>query len=128
MSFSIEIEADTGIAIGRCSGDLQVQHALTAVKALWADPDWPGRAVVWDFREARFDLGSPDVSEVARFVLGEQRDPPPSKVVFVVARDVDFGLGRMFEAYRQDRRTETRVLRDYDEALRWARSADRAAG
>ncbi len=124
MSFSIEIEAGTGIAIGRCSGKLRIDDAIAAVKALWADPDWPGRAVVWDFRTAEFELGSPDISEIARFVLAEQRDPPPAKVAFVTGREVDFGMGRMFEAYREERRTELRILRDYEDALRWLRSGD----
>jgi hypothetical protein len=88
--------------------------------ALWGTPGWSGKSAVWDFREARFELDASDIQDIARFILRSQPATPPSRVAFVTARDVDFGMARMFEAYRADPRTEFRVFRSYDDAVHWA--------
>jgi hypothetical protein len=127
MAISISIEADTGMAIATCSGVLQRRDAQEGAAALWKAPGWLGTVAVWDFRDARFEMESPQIREIARFVVGNQPDPPPARVAFVAPRDVDFGLARMFEVFREDPRTEFRVFRDYYEALDWARIACRDA-
>ena len=77
--------------------------------------------VVWDFREAQFDISSSDTQKIAKFILESQPEPPPLKIAFVTGRDVDFGMARIFEVRRQDKRTDFRVFRDYEEAINWAR-------
>jgi hypothetical protein len=93
-------------------------------EALWKHADWDGRAVVWDFRSAHFDVNTSDIRELAVFVLEHQPVAPPSRVAFVTARDVDFGMTRMFEVFREDPATEFRVFRDYHEAVAWARAPE----
>ena len=44
-----------------------------------------------------------------------------AKAEFVTARDVDFGMVRMVEVFRERPATEVHVFRDYDTALAWAR-------
>jgi hypothetical protein len=44
-------------------------------------------------------------------------------MAFITQRDADFGMARVFEAYREDPATDFRVFRDYDEAIRWLRAA-----
>ena len=124
MTVSIWIEPETGIAIATCSGVLRPEDAKEGAEALWRNPGWLGESAVWDFREAHFDLSSPDVQGLAQFILRNQPTAPPSKIAFVTQRDVDFGMARMFEVFRQDPSTEFRVFRDYDEALSWARSGE----
>jgi hypothetical protein len=123
MTVSIRVEPKTGVAIATCTGLLGSDDARDGVVALWEHPEWPGRAAVWDFRTAKFDLSFMDVRDTALFVLERQPDSPPARVAFVTARDVDFGMARAFEAFRDDPRTELNVFRDFDEALRWARGA-----
>ena len=43
----------------------------------------------------------------------------PGKSALVFPDDVDFGLGRMYEAQAQDLHIETRVFRTMEEALHW---------
>ena len=121
MTVSILIEAQIGMAIATCKGVFRLNDALEGAKTLWMTPGWFGKSVVWDFREAGFDLSSPDVRNIAFSVVHDQPTPPPARVAFVTPGDADFGLARMFEVFREDPRTEFRVFRDYDEALRWAR-------
>ena len=127
MTVSIRVEPETGVAVATCSGVLGVDDAREGVAALWSDPGWLGRSAVWDFRDAQFDLSTPNVRGIAQFVLQHQPEPPPARVAFVTRRDVDFGMARMFEVFREDPRTEFRVFRDYDHALRWAGSVEAGA-
>lgn len=122
MPVSIEIEADTGMAIASCSGVLRLSDAQEGASALWKTPSWPGRSVVWDFREAQFEVSASDTRAMAEFILENQPATPPAKVAFVTQRAVDFGMARMFEAFREEPRTTFRVFRDYEEATCWARS------
>lgn len=124
MPVSIQIDPETGIAIATCSGALRLTEAREAATELWETPGWPGRSAVWDFRSAEFDFSSSDAWEIAQFILQHQPTPPPAKMAFVTQRDLDFGLSRMFGAFREDPRTEFIVYRDYDEAISWARSLE----
>jgi len=121
MTVSIRIESETGMAIATCSGVLRVSDAKASAAALWKAPGWSGDAVVWDFREAQFDFDRAGIREVADFVSSHQPATPPARVAWVTLRDLDFGLARMFEVFREDPRTDFRVFRDYDEAISWAR-------
>jgi hypothetical protein len=127
MAISIEIDEPSGVAVISCSGVLRLEDARWAAEELWSTPDWPGRAAVWEFRAAQFDLSPPEVRQIAAFILANQREEPPARVAFVTPRDVDFGMSRMFEIFRDDPRTSFRVFRDFDEAIIWARSFEPAA-
>ncbi len=124
MLVSIQIEPETGIAIVTCSGVLRLNDAHEDAAALWKTPGWAGRSVVWDYREAQFDLSSSDIRDLAQFILQHQPATPPSKIAFVAGRDFDFGMSRMFEVFREDPGTAFRVFRDYDEAISWAQSLE----
>lgn len=127
MAISIEVEPESGMAIGTGSGVLRLDDAREGVAALWKTPGWSGRSAVWDFREAEFDFPTRHIREFAEFIFQHQPTPPPARIAFVIRRDVDFGLARMFEAFREDPRTAFRVFRDYEKALAWARSLEPGA-
>ncbi len=110
------------MAIVTCLGKLGVSEAKESVSALWENPDWNGKSAVWDFRRAQFILTSPEIQVLADYVLSNQPAVPPEKIAFVTGRDVDYGLARIFEVFRDDPRTDFRVFRDYEEALRWGRA------
>jgi hypothetical protein len=122
MTISIRIEPGTGTAIANCTGVLRRSDAERGAATLWGTPGWSGKSAVWDFRDARFDLNASEIQEIARFILRSQPATPPSRVAFVTPRDVDFGLARMFEVFREDPRTQFRVFRCYDDAVHWAGS------
>jgi hypothetical protein len=123
VPISIEIEPESGMAIVTCSGVLGINDAKESAAALWKTPGWLGRAAVWDFRAAQFDVSSAGVREIAQFILSHQPAPPPERIAWVTSREVDFGLSRMYGAFREDPRTEFRVFREYEEAVSWARSS-----
>jgi hypothetical protein len=127
MPVSIEVDADSGIAIGKCSGVLGLADAKAGASTLWQDAAWPGVAVVWDFRDAQLDTTGPEVFELAQYINAHQRSPAPARVAFVTSRDVDYGQVRIFEAYRERPGTEVQVFRDMDAAVDWARAVVRTA-
>ncbi len=122
MPFSLRF--DTGIVIGSCSGVLDANEAKAGATAFWENPDWRGIPVVWDLRAAELKVAAPHVRELAQFILGAQPSPPPPKVAFVTGRDVDFGMIRMFEVFREHRATKVQAFRDYEEAVSWARAGE----
>ena len=122
MAVTIHIDEASGVAIMSCSGVLQFDQATRSAKELWDASDWPGRAAVWDFRAAQFDLPSSEIRHLSKFILEHQRKNPPEKVAFVTPRDVDYGMARMFGAFRDDPSTAFRVFRDYEEAVDWAKA------
>lgn len=117
-----EIRMESGIVLATCSGALGLDDAKEGALAVWEKPEWRGKPLVWDFRSAQLNVRAPEVRLLAMFILGRQPSPPPSRVAFVTARDVDFGFARMFEVYREHPSTEVQAFRDYDEAVSWARS------
>lgn len=125
MPVSIEVDADSGVAIGKCSGVLGLADAKAGAAKLWKDPAWTGLAVVWDFRDAQLNTTGAEVFELAQYINAQQRSPGPARVAFVTSRDVDYGQVRMFEAYRERPPTEVQVFRDFDAAVDWARAVVR---
>jgi len=123
MTFSLRIEPESGIAIATCSGVLCIADAKQGAEAVWGTPEWSGRSVVCDLRSAQLDLAAAEIRDTARFILEHQPETPPSRVAVVTSRDLEFGLARMFEVFREDRVNEVEIFRDYGEALAWARSA-----
>jgi hypothetical protein len=122
MPFSLSFEPESGLVIVTCSGSLGVNDARMGAAVFWNGPEWSGKPVVWDLRSAQLDVRGADVQEIARFILERQPETPPPRVAFVAGRDVDFGLMRMFQVYRQHPATQVRVFRDYEEAVSWART------
>ena len=86
-----------------------------------------GLAIVWDFRNAQLDTSGADAFELAQFVNTQQPAPAPLRVAIVTSRDVDYGMARIFGAYRERSATDVQVFRDLDTAVEWARAAERSA-
>ena len=122
MPFHLRRASDPDITIGTCEGPLGLDEAKAGARAVWDDPTWQARPVVWDFRGAKLSLSTAEVRAFAEFVLESQPVARPPRVAIVTGTDVDFGMARMFGAYREHPSTQVRVFRDYDDAVTWAQS------
>jgi len=127
MPVSIRLDPESGVAIVSATGKLSRRDAEEAALALWSTPGWTGTAAVWSFEAARFDMSPAEARELAQFILGNQPSPPPRRMAFVTAREADFGMARLFQAYRDASDTAFRVFRDVDEAMVWARKGGGSA-
>lgn len=119
MELSMSLDPESGIVIGRCEGPMGVREGKEGVAKFWANPEYCGKPVLWDFRNARLVVRAAEVRALAQFVMEGQPSMPPPKVAIVTSRDVDFGLSRMYEVLREHPETEVRVFRDYEEAYAW---------
>jgi len=120
MPLELRFEPDLDVVIATCSAVLGPAEAREGAMAFWKNPEWTGKAVVWDFRNSRFDINAAQVHDLARFILEHQPALPPRRVAFVTGREVDFGMARMFQIYREHPATAFKYFRDLEEAMSWA--------
>ena len=120
MPYTLTYEPDHDVVIGMGSGNLGYLEALEGAVSLWEHREWKGKSVVWDFRTAHFDLSGESVQELAEFVTRHQPLTRPPRVAMVVADDFNYGVARMYEAFRADLSTEVRVFQVYEDAVAWA--------
>ena len=120
MGYQLIYSSDHDVVIGMGSGTLGYLEALEAAVSLWEHREWKGKSVVWDFRTAHFEMTGDTVREFADFVTKHQPLTRPPRVALVVASEFNFGMARMFEAFREDLSTEVRVFQVYEDAVAWA--------
>lgn len=123
MGLELEIDAETGSATGRAAGAITLAEMKAAGARLAGDPKFAGSRVLWDLRTATFSPSASEIQELAEFVKRGSALRAPSRSAFVVAGDLEFGLVRVFGAYREERGVEVAVFRDLAEAAAWLAAA-----
>ncbi len=118
MSLTIDLESIDGICIGIAEGTLTLDEIKQSAATMWRLAEGPDIRMLWDLRKAKFDLEVAQVSDLADTVKlmiasGE------SRIAFVVTEDLEFGLIRMYEAFRHSDTSRTSVFRDRDKAIAW---------
>lgn len=94
--------------------------ALCHMERLSADHRFDGSFhQIVDFRDTTsMELTAEQIRELSRRPVYA----PSSRRAFVMAADVQFGLGRMFAAFRElEGEPNIRIVRDMPEALAWTR-------
>ncbi|HXA14507.1 MAG TPA: hypothetical protein VNW23_05215 [Opitutaceae bacterium] len=118
MPADFHIDTQHGVVYAKATGVFSHAEVLAYRARLLSHPDFrPGLNELADYREvAKMALSSAEVEELARDTIYSAH----SKRAFVVASDLQFGLSRMFGAYRKiagDQ--EIMVFRTMAEALSW---------
>ena len=115
---TIDTDSVEGIVVGTASGPLTLEEIREAAAAVWSDVEGPRIRILWDVRDAQFTLSANEVRSLAEFA--KQHSPFSNlRMAFVVARDLEFGLVRMFEVFREAESARTAVFRDRQQALGW---------
>lgn len=116
----LHIDEEKNIAYIKLSGQLSKKAILSAFDLAVADERYKnGMGRLWDFRDA--DLSSFDTATVMEMAQYSKRFPPginSVKVAFVVSRDLEYGLSRMFQM-SSEARTPIQVFRTMAEAEKW---------
>jgi hypothetical protein len=116
----LRIYEEKNIAYVKLSGPLSKKVILDAFDLIVSDKRYKkGMGRLWDFRDA--DLSSLDAETITEMAQYSLRFPPgvnDVKVAFVTARDLEYGLSRMFEMSSKAM-TPIRVFRAMDEAEKW---------
>ena len=119
------IDVELGVVYSKASGRLDLAGGLDHVARLLRHPDFqPKFKQLFDFREVtEMSLSSRDIRELATPTVFSRH----SLRAFVVSSDLQFALGRMFEAYRNlAGEREIAIFREMKEALAWLRLAAEA--
>src|SRR5262245_1920909 len=118
MMVTIDSESIAGVVIGVANGQLTLEEMRQAAATVWEGRSERRMRILWDLREAHFNLLTNEVRDLADFV---KRHSPfgDLRTAFVVASDLEFGLIRMFEIYRGTESAKVAVFRDKDAALEW---------
>lgn len=98
---------------------------LAEVADLIEKTDWKAaRRFLWDFRGLTKGPDSSVELRDAVDLVNRTRDLwAGSQTAIVVARDLDFGIARMFSAFAEQVDVEYQVFRDEDAARQWLGSA-----
>lgn len=95
----LKIDEEKNIAYIKLSGLLSKKTILNAFDETVSDKRYKnGMGRLWDFRDADLStLESETVFEMAQYSLRFPAGVNDVKVTFVVSRDFEYGLSRMFE-------------------------------
>ncbi len=133
MPIEYRIDHERRIVLARGHGVLVDADVFGYQREVWSRPDVVGYDELIDMSGVeRIEVPSAHrVEDLARLAAAMDPPPGPSKFAIVASDDVSFGLGRMFQAYREmDPRStkQVEVFRTMDEALTWigAGAADRS--
>ena len=118
MRTRFEIDTRDGVSVGIARGALTLEQSQEAAVALWRRAPEPPLRVLWDLCEARFDLTPDEVRRLAEFIK-ENAPPGDLRTAFLVSGDLEFGLVRMFEVFRETPDAKAAAFRDRESALAW---------
>ena len=126
MDCTIDIDEVSEVATVRVTGPVTVPELALAFERLAAHPqfreDW---ARLWDFREADLPgLTRADLHRIGHAAT-TKLSTPGTRVAVLVARDVDFGMARMFQSWEGDTLPASmRVFREAEAAEAWLKSGE----
>ena len=119
MPVATSIDSETGARMHVVTGELTPEELLGALGGIYSRDEYrPGACALWDLRGAELHkFSKQDIRLIADFVTKNRGAPPGTCAALVVARDLDFGLARMYEQMLTAS-TDVRVMvfRDLDEA------------
>jgi hypothetical protein len=118
---ALRTDHEKNIAYIKLTGPLTREIILDAFDAAVSDRKYrDGMSRLWDFRNA--DLSALASSTIAEMAQHSATFPPginDVKVAFVVTRELEYGLSRMFEAYSTDVKTTVSVFYTLADAEAW---------
>ena len=124
MAITTTIDSETGLRIHVITGEMTPEDLIETFEQAFSRDDFePGSAALWDLQGATGkDLLAGDIRGLVDAVVKHRSGDEGTRIAIVVARDLDFGLARMYEQMLEAS-TPVRVMvfRDRDEAEIWAK-------
>lgn len=113
MSEDFSHETRDGVSIIRFHRQVTIDRLLEIVEAVI--PEVSDRRL-WHVA-SHFDFSPAEVERLS--ALGRRLWPGPARVAYVADQTAQYGMLRMFEAYRHQESYETRTFMDEPSALEW---------
>lgn len=114
------VDRENDLTVITVEGDVTGKELADSVREFYAGN--PTDRLVWDFSGASFEkITIRDLQMVSRTAGQYAVSRKRGKTALVFAADVGYGLGRMYEAFREaeDSPVGYRSFRSMDEALSW---------
>ena len=122
MSYEISVDDAANLVRVTLHGVIRIQEALRILDDLTVDGSFTTNRRLWDLGDCVLDLSPEDLEQIA--TIGKTRDLPRTKGAILANDDLNFGLSRLHEAYRESENIDVRVCRSEQEALTWLAEDD----
>jgi hypothetical protein len=113
MPIEYHIDHDRRVIIAKGKGAFTSEDMFQYQLEAWSEPGVAGYNELVDMTDVT-EIVNPSVENIRRLVeLSAKMDPPDSNARFAIAAPskLMFGLGRMYEAYRELQPQSTKVVR-----------------
>ena len=119
MAVSTEFDSNSGLRIHTVTGSLSFDTLTDTLAELYQD-------ALWDLREASLaEFTADEVRRVIELVRNNWATEGTPRAALVVAREVDFGMARMYELQLSDLSTgRVQVFRNMEAAREWLANPD----
>lgn len=127
MAIITEFDSNSGLRIHTVTGSLSFDTLTGILAELYQDPRFRAdQDVLWDLREASLaEFTADEVRRVIDLVRDNWATEGTPHAALVVAREVDFGMARMYELQLSDLSTgKVQVFRDIEAAGEWLANPD----
>jgi len=118
------IDDEQGLAIQEIQGDLSTDEILKAQHHLYVELGFdPAKPCLWDATGGNVAAAMSGLEMQSAASRGSALwdQMAGGRTAILVAREADFGMGRMYEQMAADMPRELGVFRDRDEAVAWLR-------
>jgi hypothetical protein len=122
MEISTQIDKERNLRSHKVKGLISVPEMKEVLTGLYRSPEYdPAMNSVWDLRDADFSsVTSAEVRSLVEMIRGHWGTGEKSRAALVVAKELGYGLSRMYEILMTGRTSGTiMVFRDYNEAEKW---------
>ena len=122
MPITTSVEPATGARLHEVTGYLNLEELGGTLTKIYESDDFdPDQDVLWNLLKANLSAFSvDDIRQVTQLVKDNWGASDKSRAALVVARDLDFGLTRMYQQLLEGQSSgEVRIFRNVDEAIEW---------
>ncbi len=120
MPITIRYDREKKVLYGTMTGQVtEDEFQASLLEILQSDQFPPDTRTLWDLRE--LDFRTIDSLMEKRLINIRRRYPERgrARLAFIVAGDLAFGMGRMYEILSEDLPQEIRLFRKYSEGENW---------
>ena len=122
MTISYEIIPEKHLVVNTIQGRFDFARYQDLMERILNDSRFvPSMHMFWDFTESTLiDLSNDDFASIKSYIQKNvKRRGSGYRAVFLVSKEVDFGLSRMYQMISEDLPVEFEVFKNREEAMDW---------
>jgi hypothetical protein len=126
MPFSYQIHPDQRLVVNTIQGRFSFDDYHTLMESILNDPHFmPGMHMFWDFTVSTLvDFSGDDLGAIKDYIhRNRKRRGKDYRVAFLVHKEVDFGLSRMYQMISEDLPVQMEVFKDRAQAEAWIKAS-----